>query len=808
MALSAFAHDTLRDVALALRQLARQRGFAAVALLTLALGIGAPTAIFSAVHAVLLRPLPYADAERIVRFRIESQSPRGRAGFDALPVSEALQWAADTATIEQMALFDDTAKTLTTPEGPVRLIGLSATPNLFALLGTAPTAGRPFDAGTRDVRQIVLSHSTWQRYFGADPSIVGTSIVLDSQSFLVTGVMPKAFAFPTTETAFWVPVLLESGGGRGMLLPAIARLRSGATLDAVVTEGQLHLSDGGDRRVQSTLSARTLQDQMVGRYGRVLWVLLAAVALVSVIATVNIALLLLTRGASRSREFSIRLALGAGRGRLVRQLFVEGTTLAVLGGLAGLIVGKLALAALAQIAPPDLPRLDEAGLDPLVLTFTAVLVVVASVAFGVLSAGRVATIDGVRALARAVTESSLVPVVVPRRKLNALAAAELALTVVLLVGAGLLLRSFVTLVLVDQGFDSRNALAVQVTLPLARYPGPEARLAFHERLLEQARGLAGVSHVGLTTAMPNRQPTGRFAYDPVGSSMFTDPMTLQVAEVRMVTAGFLEAVGLPVLAGRTFADGDSEGSEPVMVLSKRLARLHFPDRDPVGAMLYSESGSRRVIGVVGDVVPAQTAEGGASDPAAYIPLRQSKEVLSWMATVTLVFRGTGATTQAGLVRAMVSSLDPEMPIFNVRTLDDEVAGLVAGPRFSATALGLFALVALVMAAVGVYGVMAYNASRRTREIGVHMALGATPAQVLRVIVRDGVLVVFVGLAAGLLAAMWLAQSLTGLLHQVTPADPVALVTVALLLSAVGLVAVLIPAWRATRVSALAALRHD
>jgi putative ABC transport system permease protein len=806
MAPSALVHDTVRDIGLALRQLARQRGFAVVALLTLALGIGAPTAIFSAVHAVLLRPLPYADADRIVRFRMESQSPRGRVGFDALPVSEALQWEADTATLEQMALFNDNAKTLTTPDGPVRLVGLSTTPNLFALLGTAPAAGRPFDAGTRDARQIVLSHITWQRYFGANTSIVGTSITLDGESFLVTGVMPGSFAFPTPETAFWVPVLLEVGGGRGMLLPAIARLRPGATIDAVVTEGMRHLTDGGDARVQSTLLARTLQDQMVGKYGRVLWVLLAAVALVSVIATVNIALLLLTRGASRAREFSIRLALGAGRGRLVRQLFVEGTTLAVLGGFSGLVVGKLALAALVRIAPPDLPRLDEAGLDPLVLTFTGLLVVVASVAFGVLSAGRVITLDGIRTLARAATESSLVPGVVPRRRLNALAVAELALTVVLLVGAGLLLRSFISLVLVDQGFDSRNALAVQVTLPLARYPGPEARLAFHERLLERARGLQGVSHVGLTTAMPNRQPTGRFAYDPIGSDPFADHFTLKVAEVRMVSAGFLEAAGIPLVAGRTFGDKDTEGSEPVMVLSQRLARLHFPDRSPVGALLYSQTGNRRVIGVVGDVMPS--AQGGISDPAAYIPLRQSKDVLSWMATVTLVFRGAGARAQVGPVRSMVSSLDPEMPIFNVRAMDDEVAGLVAGPRFSAMALGLFAMVALVMAAVGVYGVMAYSASRRTREIGVHMALGATPAQVLRVIVRDGVVVVFVGLSAGLLAAMWLAQSLTGLLHEVTPADPVALVTVALLLSAIGLVAVLIPAWRATRVSALTALRHD
>jgi predicted permease len=798
--------ETARDVALSLRLLSRQPGFAAVALLTLALGIGAPTAIFSTVHAVLLRPLPYADADRIVRFRIESTSPRGQVGFDALPVAEALQWAKNTSTLEMMAVFNDSARTLTTADGPVRLIGLSATPNIFALLGTAPAMGRVFDAATRETRQIVLSHLTWQRYFKGDPSIVGTSVTLDGDLYQVTGVMPEAFAFPTPETAFWVPQLLASGGSRGMLLPAIARMREGATLGGVTTEGQQRLSDRDDPRIRQTLVVRTLQEQMVGRYTRVLWVLLAAVAFVSVIATVNIALLLLTRGAGRAREFSIRLALGAGRGRLVRQLFVEGATLAILGGLGGLLAGALALRALVRIAPPDLPRLDEAGLDPTVLVFTALLVIIASIVFGVLSGGRVVAIDAIRALATASTESSLVPTLAPRRRLNALAAAELSLTVVLLVGAGLLLRSFVRLVLVDQGFNSSGALAVQFTLPSSRYPGPDARLAFHERLLESAKSLQGATHIGLTTAMPNRQPTGRFAYDAVGIDPFAEPFTMKVAEVRMVTAGFLEAVGVPLLAGRTFTNQDTEGSEPVIVLSKRLAALHFPDRDPIGAMLYSQSGNVRVIGVVGDVLSA--SKEGTSDPGAYVPLRQSKDVLSFAATVTLVARGKNADALTTPVRSMLASLDRELAPFNIRTLDREVANLVAGPRFTATALGLFALVAFVMAGVGVYGVMAHSAAQRTKEIGVRMALGASTAQVFRLVLRDGVAVLVIGLVAGLVMALWLTRSLTGLLHEVTAADPIALVSVALLLAAMGLVAVLIPARRATRVSALEALRHD
>jgi putative ABC transport system permease protein len=806
MTAATVASDLVQDVVLSLRLLARQPGFAAVALLTLALGIGAPTAIFSTVNAVLLRPLPYTDADRIIRFRIESTSPRGQVGFDALPVSEALEWAGNTSTLEMMAVFNDGARTMTTADGPVRLIGLSATPNLFALLGTAPAVGRVFDAATRETRQIVLSYSTWQRYFNGDTSIAGRSVTLDGDSYQVTGVMPEAFAFPNAEAAFWVPQILESGGSRGMVLPAIARIRPDATLAAVVTEGQQRLAGRDDPRIKQTLVVRTLQDQMVGRYSRVLWVLLAAVGLVSVIATVNIALLLLTRGASRTREFSIRLALGAGRGRLVRQLLVEGASLAVLGGLGGLLVGALALKALVRIAPPDLPRLDEAGLDLTVLAFTGVLVIVASVLFGVLSAGRLVAVDAVRALARASTESSLVPTRAPRRRLKVLAAAELSLTVVLLVGAGLLLRSFVSLVLVDQGFDPSGAVAVQYSLPLSRYPGPEPRLAFHERLLESARAIPGANYIGLTTSMPNRQPTGRFAYDPAGIDPFAEPFTMKVAELRMVTAGFIEAMGIPLRAGRTFTESDTETSEPVIVLSKRLAALHFPDRDPIGATLFSESGDRRVIGVVDDVLSA--SKEGTSDPGAYVPLRQSKNVLTFAATVTVVARGNNADALTGPIRAALKSLDPELAPFNIRTLDREVANLVAGPRFTATALGLFALVAFVMAAVGVYGVMSHSAAQRTKEIGVRMALGATSSQVLRLVIRDGIAVVAIGLMAGLVMAMWLSRSLTGLLHEVTTADPVALAAVAFLLAAMGLVAVLIPARRATRVSALTALRHD
>lgn len=799
MALSSLLRDAGRDAVVSWRLLARRPGFTALALLTLALGIGAPAAIFSVVRAVLLRPLPYADAHRVLQFRFESRGRAGHAVIDALPADMAGRWGQESATLAGIAVFNDTAMTLSTADGPHRLTGLAATANLFDVLKSAPALGSTFSAETRDRRQIVLSHATWRRFFGSSPSAVGSYATFDGTPHLIAGVMPEGFDFPDAETAFWLPIEMFSDGGRGMLLPAIGRMRAGATLDAVLREGSALMGVGEEGRV---LLASSLQEQMVGGVRRVLLVLMAAVGLVFVICVVNIALLLLTRGAGREREFAIRLALGARRGRLVRQLFMEAGMLAVLGGLAGLALALLGLRLLLHIAPPDLPRLADVSLDMGVVGFTCGIVVVTSAVFGLLSAGRTLTLDPVRALG-GTSESSLVPRGTPRRRLNVLAGAELALAVVLLVGAGLLLRSLVALVTVDQGFVERDALAFQISLPESRYPTPEARLAFHTRVLARLREVEGITHAGVITSMPNRQGSGRFDYGPVPLDPFDDP---RIAEVRAASEEFLEAMGVPLLAGRTLRATDGPGSEPVIVISEALAALHFPDRDPIGRTLFSMSGNRTVVGVVGNVRSAQRRPFEA--PAAYLPVRQDSGILRWFSTVTIVVRGPTAAARADAVRAAVIALDPQMPPYNVRTLADEVSSLVAGPRFSATVLGIFALIALVMASVGVYGVMSHTASLRTREIGLRIALGATRGQVMRLMLRDGVAVVAGGLAAGMLAAVWLARGLMGMLHEVTPADPLSIGAVAGALASIGMLAAYVPARRATRITALRALREE
>jgi putative ABC transport system permease protein len=805
----------VREARFALRLLLRRPGFTAVALVTLALGIGAPTAIFSVVQAVLLRPLPYPEADRLVRFRMEGQGNGRRVSFDALPASEALEWGLRTETLAGMALFDDRALTLSSANGPYRLVGSSATPNLFDVLGVSPQLGQTFDARSRDPRRVVLSYEMWQQHLAGNPAVVGSSIVLDGEPYVVTGVMPRRFDFPAPATAFWVPLIVNQSGTRGMLLPAIARLRADATVAGMLTEGRRLIEETADGMPRHTLSAQTIQDQMVGGVRRILWVLMTAVVVVFVIAGTNIALLLLTRGAARQREFSVRVALGAGRASLVRQLVIESAILAFFGGSAGLLVAALSLNALLRLAPADMPRLQEATLDGGVLAFAGVLTLLTSIVFGVLSAGRAVATDPLSALGRAPrlgfsmrsgqaddapgTSGS-------RRRLNLLVIAELSLTTVLLVGAGLLLRSFVSVLLVDQGFRHRGALALQINLPAARYPNPAARLAFHEQLLDRLKAMKGIESAGLITMMPNRQPSARFDFNAGGRREFFDPLTTPVAEVRTVSEGFIEAMGIPLLAGRSFQVDDRDGAEPVMVISEALARQHFPDGHAVGRILYSGTGDRRVIGVVGDVRPA--AQDREPAPSAYLTMRQDADVFQWFGTVTLVVRGSDLRNAAASLRTLVLSMDPEMPPFNVRTLSDEVAGLVAGPRFSATVLGLFAAIALALAAVGVYGVMAYAAAQRTREIGVRVALGATRAAVLRLMLRDGLIVVGAGLAVGLPASLILSRALTGLLHDVAPADPLALVGVTAVLASIGVAAAYVPARRATRISALEALREE
>ena len=799
--------SVVADFRLSLRLLTRRRAFTAVALLTLALGIGAPTAIFSVVRGVLLRPLPYPNADRIVRFSMHSDGPGGPITFDAVPASEAIEWSADSRALAALALFNERALTLTTPDGPFRLAGISATPNLFTVLGTRPAIGSTFGPASASAREIVLSHETWTQFFGASRQTVGSLITMDGEPYRVVGVMPQAFQFPSPETSFWIAQELNAGGTRGMLLPAVGKLKPEATVAAVTAEGAGRIAVG-DPRFKSRLIVETLRDQMVGGVERLIWVLVGAVAFVSVIATANLALLLLARGAAREREFAIRAALGAGRRRLLRQLTIEGLTIGSIGGVAGLALAWIALRVLITQAPSAIPRLQDVVIDAPVLLFASVLTIGCTLIVGILSASRILGLGPARVLGTGQVEGRLTGQTSPhRRRLNALAAAELALTMVLLVGAGLLLRSFAGLVLTDQGFDAGETLALQVNLPASRYPSPASRLALDERLLDAVQRAPGVRAAGLATTLPTRQATGRFAFTSSAElAAIGDPRMMPVIDVHMVTDGFADAMGLRLIGGRSFARSDTTGSELVMMISEQFAKQQFPAGNAVGQVLFSPSGDRRVIGVVGEV---RTAELDAPQkPDVYLPLRQSADVLQWFSSITVLARGGDPARLATELRPVILSLDPQSPPFNVRALHADADKVVAGPRFSAAVLSMFAFVALAMACLGVYGVMAYATRLRTREIGVRVAIGATRGEILALMMKHGAGIVGVGIAVGLVAAIGLARVLTGLLHEVTPADTPTLVIVALVLGLSGLAATLLPSIRATRIDALRALREE
>ena len=787
-----------------LRILSARPAFAGVVLLTLALGIGAPTAVFAVVQSVLLRPLPYPEAERLVQFRIEARHPQGDATSDALPAAAALAWARDSRALSDIVLYNDHALTLVTAEGPERLAGVAATPNLFSVLDVPPMLGSVFESQTTDPRQIVLSEATWRQRFGADHDLVGRPVTLDGVRFVVRGVMPAAFQFPTNDASYWIPFIMAADGGRGMLLPAVGRLHPGASIAEVVEEGRNALDVMRERDSEQTLIVRTLRDQMVGPVAGVVWVVFGAVGLVSVVATANLALLFLVRGAGRAQEFGVRMALGASRSQLVRQLTSEALLLASLGGIGGLLLAIVLLQLLERTAPPGVPRLQDIAIDGSVFAFAAGMTVVTSVVFALLSTGRTLSADVVMSLSRSY-ESPLLRQRSPRRRMHVLAAAELAVTMVLLVAAGMLLGSFLQRALLDQGFDADGAVALRVSLPPASYPSAAARAAFHDRLLERLQQTQEVAAAGLISTMPNRQATGRFDFNASGMPLRHDPMTAQIAEVRMATPGFFAAMGMPI-EGREFQLTDREGAEGVIVVSRQLARLHFPDGEAVGKMLYSgATGPVRVVGVVPDVLPLS---GQAPAGSAYLPLLQNTGVLEWLTSINVVLRGDHADALIRHARSAVRSLDRNVAVFATRTLQQDIAVLTAGPRYVASVLTAFAVVALIIAAVGVYGVMSYSTGQRTREVGIRLALGATRRQVTAAFLRDGVVVIGAGTASGAVAALWLAEALSSLVEQTPTLEAGSLVLVAVVLGGAALLAAYLPTRRATRISAVDALRHD
>jgi putative ABC transport system permease protein len=803
-ALQMFA-DILTDMRYASRQLVKTPGFTVVAVLTLAFGIGATSAIFSVVNGVILRPLPYPDSGNLVRV-IEIVPQYGR--FAVAPAN-FLDWRQQNTVFERIAAYAGGTDTFVGKEGPERIPMTSVTWDLFDVLRVSPALGRSFRPEEDRRGQntaIVLSHGMWQRRFGGDPGVLGRTITLSGTPVTIVGVMPAGFYFPTRETEFWRPIAFDPAKATrgGHFIGVIARLKPGvpiqqASLEMKTIAGRL-AQQYPESNAEESVEIVALQDLIVGPIRPMLLTLLAAVGVVVLIACANVANLLLVRASVREKEIAIRAAMGAGRRRLVLQMLAESLVLALLGGAVGLLLAYVAIGPIQTLSAGSIPRVADVTLDRNVLAFAFIVTLATGVFFGLAPAWQAsrATLGAVlKEGGRSSTGSG------GRWLRNALLVAEVALSIVLLVGATLLLRSFANITSIDPGFRPERVLAFRVALPDAAYPKPQNQVAFFDRLIEKLQTSPQVESVGMVQQLPMR---GDYVLSfSIQGRAPAKPGEEPSANHRAISPGYFHALGIPLLRGRAFSDRDVENSPMVAVVDEAFARRHFPNDDAIGRGIDIGNGTDgfyEIVGVVGDV-----HHGGldaAPNPTMYVPFKQDVFSSMWM-----MVRTKGDPAQhTSLARQAVREIDSSLPAFSITPLATVVDESVAQRRFSMLLLGLFALVALFLAAVGLYGVVAYTVSQRTQEIGLRMAIGAQPGDVLRMVVGGGMKLAALGVVIGIAAALGLASLVASMLFGVTPFDPASYAVTAAVLLIVAAFACYVPARRAMGVDPLVALRQE
>ena len=802
---------TLRDSALGLRMFARRPVFTAVAVITLALGIGANTAIFSVVNAVLLRPLPFPEAEELVRLYHANPETGNREGPLSLPDRE--DWAEAATALEHVAVYT------TLPSGPLFTGGEDAaelrtayvSSGFFDVLGREPHLGRVLrdEEEYGDNRVVVLSHGFWQRQFGGDERIVGRTVTLDDEAYLVTGVMPEDFRFPSADVEAWVfltiipeqsipiqyrQVRFLEAVGRLAEDVSIAQARSelGSTSRALVER----FPEDNEGLTEATVVP--LQDSMTASVSTSLLVLLGAAGLVLLIACGNVANLLLSRGMERTRELDIRRALGAGRRRLVRQLLTESLMLSALGTVAGLGLAHWGTTWLLESSGGLLPRSGEIGIDARVLLFATLVAVLTAGVFGLapalsMTGGRAAGVSGARAGHRRPGAT---------RRWGLLTGSQVALATVLVITAGLLLRGLWSLQRVDVGVDAEHLLTVSLTINDARYPETEDYTGAYERLLEAFAALPGVERVASIRYLPLRRDGESFAF---GIPDRPEPTQAERprATILQVSPGFFATAGVPLLSGREFTIADREDAPPVVVINDALRRRYFPGQDPVGQHILGAGGAPvEIIGLVGDV--RQTSLSEETQPTLYAAQAQNSR-----RGMAFVIRTAGdPAALLPMAQGAIRELDPDQPIEHIGTMTSVVEDSTARPRFFSSLLLGFAALAMLLAAFGIYGVVSNAVSRRVSEIGVRIALGATRREVLAMVLRDGMLPVAIGGLVGVGAALVTTRVLDSVLYGVSATDPATFATVPLLLMAVAFAACFVPAARAVRIDPTVALRTE
>lgn len=805
-------------------------GFLILTALTLALGIGATAALFTVVNAVLIRPLPYPEPERVAYVQ---QSAPG-LGLDDAQMSDAvyLLYRKENKVLEDLGIYWDGAVTLTGGQEPARLGAAGLTPSVFRILRVPPELGRSFveEDGKPGAEMVtVLSHGLWQTRFGGDPKVVGTKLQVNGVPCTIVGVMPESFRFPTSDVQLWVPMVIDPAklapgnfnySGVGRLRPDVSYDRATKDLSALVWRLPEAMGPDGISRemieqAKLAVTAKPLRDRVVGDIERTLWLLLGSVGLILLIACANVANLFLVRAESRQREVAVRTAIGASKWEIARVFLGESLSLSILGGVAGLALAAAGVRFLVSLQPQGIPRLEEIGIDGTVVLFTALLAVLSGLLIGALAAFRYGSPDLVPAL----KEGGRGGTVGKARHLarQVLVVVQVSMALVLLVGAGLMIRSFWRLASVDPGIDPKGVLTVNLSLPETEYASPVKTAQLYVQLLEKVRGLAGVATAGTNTVLPLSNGNS------MSSHMIEDQPTPEdslppMLGTRFVSPGYFETLGIPLVEGRSFDRIDPEQVEEGVLVSRAVAQHFWPGRSALGKRL-SQGGPGEpidkwstIIGVVGDV----REQGLQAKPveAVYYPVRRvnpdtdSEWVPRDFALVVKAKPGVDPAGLVGAVRQAVWSIDPKLPLSGVRTMEKVVERSMARTSFTMLLLGIGAAVALLLGAVGIYGVISYVVSQRTQEIGVRMALGAQRSDVSGMVMKEGLLLAVLGIGSGLALSFAATRAMKALLYEVSTTDPATFIAVPLLLALVALLASYVPARRAAGVEPLEAIRYE
>ena len=805
----------VQDIRYALRQLRKSPGFTSIAVLTLALGIGANTAIFSVVNAVLLRPLAYKDSDRLAVILHDGRNPVAPSNF--------FEWQKQCHSFERMGAAEYWTPNVSRTEDTEKVWALRITADILPMLGVQPALGRVFLSREEErgyEHEVVLSYQFWQSHFAGNPGVLGQSVVLNGETYDVVGVMPRDFKFApfwATKAQLWAPLVLGDriNDRDGRSLRIFARLNPGVTLEQAQLEmtaisTQLEHQYPGTNEDVKVLS---LKERVVGNVRPALQVLMTGVGFVLLIACANVAHMLLARAAVRQKEITVRAALGAELGRLIRQLLTESLLLATFAGGTGLALALWGIRLLVALSPANLPRVETIGLDWHVLLYVLGITLGSGVVFGLAPTlwAAAPNLSG----AMKVGERGSTEGMARNRLRSALVASEFTFALVLLVGAGLMIRSFLAIRAIDPGFNLHNVLSAVVSVAGTGEAGAGKRQLFYQQVVNQIQHTAGVRSVSAINHLPLGGDLWGFPFHVEGQPE-SSPTEVPVAAYRVVLPGYFKTMKLPLISGRDVTDHDTLNAPGVVVVNDWLARHRWPGQDPIGKRITLDDSASypawlTVVGVVKNAVRGEWTE--PPDDEMYLPYLQSHDYLENPAThfsyMTLVIRSDGdPATLTPAIRGIVASLDKNVALAEVQTMDQVVASATAEPQFYVLVLGTLAAVALVLAAAGIYGVMSYSVSRRTQEIGIRMALGATRSDLIQLVVRQGTVLAAVGVVTGLVSAFAVTRLMSRLLYSVRSSDPLTFLTVAVLLSVVAVLASYIPARRAAKVDPMVALRYE